>query len=69
MITHYDMTTGEVIGGNVPAETATAETRVEETAQLRLLSVHEATAPEPRTHRPPADAILLPVPVFLARVC
>ena len=68
MITHYDMTTGEVIGENQPdAFSTTPEVPAIATAQPRLLGVQETTPAGHRRPRLPADAALLPVPVLLAR--
>lgn len=66
MITHYDMTTGEVIEEG-PVETAADGTRSPEASELRLLSIDEAVATAIRAPRLPADIAMLPVQTLLKR--
>ena len=67
MVTHYDMTTGEVIAEQGPGDAAGQDLQTREMAELRLETVREAAAVEARTLRLPADAAMLPVPMLLSR--
>ena len=67
MITHYDMTTGEIIrdeSREQPAETAAGPA---ETLSMRLLTVQEAVALQTPAPRLPADIVLLPVDKLISR--
>ncbi len=67
MVTHYDMTTGEVIAEQGPGEAASPEHQAGGMTELRLETVQEAAAAEARTRRLPADVAMLPVPMLLSR--
>ena len=67
MVTHYDMTTGEVIAEQSTGEAAGPEHQAGEMVELRLETVQEAAATEARTRRLPADIALFPVPLLLSR--
>ncbi len=69
MITHYDMTTGEVIaddGGHSPAGALHHPARP---VQLRLAPVQEMCRPGPAAYPLPADLADLPVETMLAQWC
>ena len=67
MVTHYDMTTGEVIAEQGHADDASRELHTDATAKLRLETVQEAAVVEARTLRLPAYIAMLPVSMLLSR--
>lgn len=67
MITHYDMTTGEVIEDGDREQPVTTAAHADGTMALRLLSVHEAVATQKPKIRLPADVAALPVDTLIAR--
>ena len=67
MITHYDITTGEVIGDESCDRPRTTAVRADQTATLRLLPVHEALMTQRPERRLPADVALLPVDTLVSR--
>lgn len=68
MITHYDMTTGEVITDEVTEHPcATNGHSVEQLVALRLLTVEEATATQAGTPTLCAGIAMIPVDLLLPR--
>lgn len=67
MITHYDMTTGEIIqepSGDAPVAPAV---QADASPALRLVTVAEAAAMQRQTIRLPADMAMLPVHALIFR--
>lgn len=67
MITHYDMTTGEVIEDDRLDEPVTIDQRPAEATSLRLLTVQEAAALQAPAPRVPTDIAMLAVDSLLSR--
>jgi hypothetical protein len=67
MITHYDMSTGELIGDSDPERQAHGVSHPAAATELRLMGVHEDSTRSRRGNLVPADIVHLPVRCLLAR--
>ena len=67
MITHYDMTTGEVITEELAEQPRTVTADDGAIPALRLLTVVEANVSQVGTAALPASAAMIPVELLLSR--
>ena len=66
MITHYDMTTGEVITDELAEQPGAITAESPATPALRLLTVEEANATQVDTAALPACMAMIPVDLLLS---